>query len=137
MTISPRTPLLIQPQQGRPYEMGRMRAVFKADQEETAGRYSISEWWLDPNTRGPGAHAHADDHIYYVIEGALDLMIDGHWSVLERGGYAIIPGGTSHDFANRSATKTGFISLNTPAGFEARMPAIAAALASENLELQQ
>ena len=37
--------------------MGRIGAVFKADGEETAGRYSISEWWLEPNTQGPGAHA--------------------------------------------------------------------------------
>ncbi len=112
-----------------------MRAIFKADREETAGRYSISEWWLEPHTRGPGVHAHSDDHIFYVIEGSLSLAVDGRWSTLETGGYALIPGGTRHDFENRGAVRAGFISLNTPAGFEAKMPGIAAALAAEDLRI--
>jgi hypothetical protein len=34
--------------------MGRISAVFKADGAETGQLYSISEWWLDPHTKGPG-----------------------------------------------------------------------------------
>jgi hypothetical protein len=41
--------------------MGSVSAVFKADGDETRGRYSISEWWLEPYTRGPGAHSHEED----------------------------------------------------------------------------
>ena len=37
--------------------MGRISARFKADGAETAGRYSISEWWLEPNTKGPSSAA--------------------------------------------------------------------------------
>jgi hypothetical protein len=52
--------------------MGPVRAVFKADgHDETGGRYSISEWWLDPYTRGPGAHAHEEDDVFFVIEGTM------------------------------------------------------------------
>lgn len=43
-----RKPIIVQPEQGRVYAMGQMRAVFKADADETAGRYSVSEWWLSP-----------------------------------------------------------------------------------------
>ena len=117
--------------------MGRMRAIFKADQDETAGRYSISEWWLEPRTRGPGVHAHDDDHIYYVIEGSLSLELDGRRCTLDKGGYAVIPGGTPHDFENSSAARTGFISLNAPGGFEEKMPAIAEALSAEDLRLDR
>ena len=140
MTEPARTAILVRAEQGRTYEMGRMRAIFKADRDETAGRYSISEWWLEPRTRGPGVHAHADDHVFYVIEGSLSLMIDGQWSVLNQGGYAIIPGGAPHDFENRGEARAGFISLNTPGGFEARMEGgdgIAAALGAEDLRLDQ
>lgn len=38
--------------------MGPLEAVLKADGAETTGGYSISEWWLEPYTKGPGAHAH-------------------------------------------------------------------------------
>jgi quercetin dioxygenase-like cupin family protein len=115
--------------------MGRMRAVFKADGAETAERCSLSEWWLEPRTRGPGVHAHSEDHTYYVIEGCLSVCLDGRWTRVEKGGYALIPGGTPHDFQNRETVRTGFITFNTPGGFEERMPDIAEALAAEDLGL--
>lgn len=119
-----RKPLIVRPEQGRKYEMGRMRAIFFADGAETDSKYSISEWWLDPRTRGPGAHSHNDDHIFFVIVGTLSLLIDGDRSDAPRGSYALIPGGTPHDFENRGEETCGFISINAPAGFEQMMPRI-------------
>lgn len=104
--------------------MGRLRAVFFADGSETADRYSISEWWLEPRTRGPGPHAHPEDHIFYVLTGTLILVIEGERTDAPRGSYALIPGGVQHDFENRGNKKCGFISINTPAGFERAMPNI-------------
>ncbi len=127
-TTSKRKALVVHSAAGRPYEMGRMRAVFKADSEETDARYSISEWWLEPNTAGPGSHEHEDDHIFYVIEGTVSLLIDGEWNHAEKGSYAVLPGGTSHDFENRGSTRCGFMSLNVPGGFESAMPHIVKAM---------
>jgi hypothetical protein len=53
-----REAIILTPGGGRDYPMGRIRAVFKADEAETGNAYSISEWWLEANTTGPGAHAH-------------------------------------------------------------------------------
>lgn len=130
-----RKPFVVHADEGRVYEMGRIHAVFKADGHETADRYSISEWWLEPRTRGPGVHFHDDDHIFRVIEGSLSLLVDGHRVDLAAGGYAVIPGGTPHDFENRGDVRTGFISLNAPGGFEEKMAGIAPALAAEDLGL--
>jgi len=55
--------------------MGRISAVFKADEEETQSRYSVSEWWLEPRTQGPGAHSHAEDDLFYVIEGLMSIRV--------------------------------------------------------------
>jgi quercetin dioxygenase-like cupin family protein len=101
-----------------------MRAIFLADGEETDARYSISEWWLEPRTRGPGTHAHSDDHIFYVLAGTVSLLIDGEWTDATRGSYALIPGGVPHDFENRGSEECGFISINAPGGFERSMPGI-------------
>jgi hypothetical protein len=49
---SPRKALVLGPGEGRAYPMGGIGAVFKADGVETASRYSISEWWLEPHTQG-------------------------------------------------------------------------------------
>ena len=64
-----REPVVLGPGEGRPYAMGAIHAVFKADGEETAGRYNVSEWWLEPHTHGPGAHAHDEDDAFFVIDG--------------------------------------------------------------------
>jgi mannose-6-phosphate isomerase-like protein (cupin superfamily) len=119
-----RKPLIVAPGRGRSYRMGRMSAVFIADTAETESRYSVSEWRLEPNTKGPGTHAHPEDHVFYVIEGTVSIVIDGEWFSAVQGTYALIPGGTPHTFENRGTVQCGFISLNVPGGFELAMPNI-------------
>ena len=53
-----------------------------------AGRYSVSEFWLEPRTRGPGVHAHPEDHVFYVIAGTLSLRVNDDWSHLNPGNFA-------------------------------------------------
>ena len=130
-----REPIIVPPDQGRVYPMGRIRAVFKADGNETAGRCSVSEWWLEPRTRGPGVHAHAEDHVYYVLAGSLSVYLADDWSEARQGSCVVIPGGTPHSFANRGAVRAGFLSFNSPGGFEERMKDIAPALAAEDLRM--
>jgi mannose-6-phosphate isomerase-like protein (cupin superfamily) len=110
--------------EGRKYEMGRMSAVFKADNAETARTYSVSEWWLDPKTKGPGAHAHPYDHVYYVLSGTLSVFVDEEWTHCRSGAFVMIPGGTPHDFENRGEERAGMLSFNNAAGFESEMPSI-------------
>src|SRR5213079_1783317 len=104
-TKTARKPLIIAPHEGRTYDMGRMRATFVADDAQTASKYSISEWWLESYTQGPGVHAHEDDHVFYVIEGTLSVQIAGEWFDAERGSYVVIPGETLHDFENRGLAR--------------------------------
>ena len=125
-----RKPLVVAPGQGRVYAMHRMEAVFKADGEETANGYSVSEWWLEPQACLPNPHSHDEDHVFYVIDGTLSVELYGAWRHAAKGSYLVIPGGTPHAFENRGAVRTGFISINVPGGFEERMPAIAEALSS-------
>jgi mannose-6-phosphate isomerase-like protein (cupin superfamily) len=74
-----RSPVILAPGAGRNYPMGPISALFKADGAETAGTYSISKWWLDPNTQGPGAHSHPEDDVFYVIEGTMSFLVGKQW----------------------------------------------------------
>ena len=130
-----RQAIIVPPEQGRVYEMGPMQAVFKADGDESAGRYSVSEWWLEPRTRGPGLHANPEDHVFYVIAGILSVRINEDWSHAAKGTYVIIPGGTPHCFENQGSIASGFICFNSPGGFEARMAEIAPAMAAVDLRM--
>lgn len=121
-----RAPVILPPGGGRTYAMGRIGAVFKADQHETANRYSISEWWLEPHTRGPGGHAHAEDDVFYVIAGTMSIRVGDDWHDAPGGSFVLVPGGTTHDFENRGDTRAGILNVSVPGGFEADMPANAA-----------
>ena len=120
------SPIVLLPGGGRPYPMGRISARFKADGDETAGRYSISEWWLEPNTQGPGAHSHEEeDCIFYVIEGTMSILIGERWIDAAQGSFVLVPGGVQHDFENRSTRRAGILNFSIPGDFEKGMPAIA------------
>ncbi len=85
----------------------------------------ISEWWLEPNSTGPGAHLHeANDEIFYVIEGTASLLVGEEWIEASKGAFFMIPKNTMHDFANRSNNKTGLLNFFIPGGFERNMPSI-------------
>ncbi len=104
--------------------MGRISAVFKADGAETAGGYSISEWWLEPHTQGPGAHAHPEDDTFYVLEGVMSFFVNGAWIDAAKGSFVLVPGGSPHDFENRSAVRAGILNFSAPGNFEQHMPDI-------------
>jgi mannose-6-phosphate isomerase-like protein (cupin superfamily) len=110
--------------EGRAYPMGRLAAVFKADGAESAGLYSISEWWLEPHTPGPGAHSHPEDDVFYVIEGTVSFLVGDRWVDVSKGAFVLAPGGVTHDFENRSAAGAGFLNMSAPGSFEQRMPEI-------------
>lgn len=122
----PRQALLLQPGEGRAYAMGALDAVFKADGAESAERYSISEWWLQPHTQGPGAHAHAEDDVFYVLAGRVSFLMGDRWQDVGPGGFVLVPGGVTHDFQNRSDERAGLLNLSMPGGFEVHMPDIVA-----------
>ena len=120
-----RSAVILRPGEGRSYPMGRISAVFKADGPETANRYSISEWWLEPHTQGPGAHAHPEDDVFFVIEGTRSFLVDGAWIDAPKGSFVLVPGGATHDFENRTSARAGALNFSAPGNFEEDMPAIA------------
>jgi mannose-6-phosphate isomerase-like protein (cupin superfamily) len=124
MAQQERSPIVLAPGDGRRYPMGRIRAVFKADGDETAAAYSISEWWLEPNTKGPGDHSHPEDDVFYVLEGTMAILVDDHWIEAPKGSFVLVPGGVTHDFENRSAAPAGVLNLSCPGPFEPHMSSI-------------
>jgi quercetin dioxygenase-like cupin family protein len=104
--------------------MGRIGAVFKADGPQTEGRYSISEWRLEPHTQGPGAHSHPEDDIFFVTLGTMSLLLGSEWIHAQQGSFALVPGGTVHDFENRSDAPAAVLNLSIPGAFEPHMPEI-------------
>ena len=120
-----RQPVVLGPGQGRAYPMGRISAVFKADGAETGQLYSISEWWLDPHTKGPGAHSHPEDDVFYVLAGTMSVLVGTEWIQARTGSFVVVPGKVNHDFENRGTERAGVLNVSAPGNFEQHMPGIA------------
>jgi mannose-6-phosphate isomerase-like protein (cupin superfamily) len=120
-----RKPIILGIGKGRGYDCGTMRAVFKADGAETGDRYSVSEWWLEPNSKGPGAHSHDEnDELFLVIEGRPSILVGEVWHEAPAGTFLMIPAKTIHDFENRTAAPAALFNVFIPGGFEKNMPGI-------------
>ena len=116
---------IIKPDQGRQYGMGRMSAIFKVDSDETDSAMSVSEWCLEAYSEGPHIHKHPEAHLFYILAGTLTVYLQDYgWKNVIKGSYVYIPGNLEHGFENRSDSQVGFISINTPGGFEKQMPQI-------------
>jgi mannose-6-phosphate isomerase-like protein (cupin superfamily) len=121
-----RRPMVLGPGEGRAYPMGdRVSAVFKADAAETADGYSISEWWLEPHTKGPGAHSHPQDDVFYVLAGTMSVMVGTEWTEAIAGSFVLVPGNVPHTFENRGPERAGMLNVTAPGTFEEHMPGIA------------
>jgi quercetin dioxygenase-like cupin family protein len=121
-----RRPVVLGPGEGRSYDMGpQLRAVFKADGAESESRYAISEWWLEPHTKGPGGHSHPDDDIFYILEGTMSVMLGDEWLDAPKGSFVLVPGNMIHNFENRTDQRAGMLNVSAPGGFEDNMPGIA------------
>lgn len=111
--------------EGRSYAMGRMSSVFKTDGEETKDSYSISEWWLEPDTAGPGLHSHeANDDVFYVLEGVVRFQVGEQKVDAGPGAFLRVPAGVLHDFENASDARAGLLNFYIPGGFEKDMSVI-------------
>ena len=119
-----RVGIFLPPGEGRSYPMGRISAVFKADGDETQKGYSISEWWLESHTQGPGAHSHPEDDVFYVIAGTMSFLLGDRWIDAPKGSFVLAPGGMTHDFENRSSSRAGALNISVPGSFESDMPEI-------------
>ena len=119
--------ITLPPGGGRHYAMGKLTALFKADEEDTQAAYSVSEWLLDPGQEGVGAHSHAaNDEIFLVLEGSPEFLIGDTWSEQPEGSFLRIPHGVTHDFRNSSDRRARVFNVFIPRGFERNMPEIVA-----------
>ena len=125
---TPRQPILNHPNDGRIYKLGaaeNTQVIFKADGEEVANQYAITEWWMDQSAPSPAPHVHEhNDELIYVLAGPVMVLIGEEWTQMEKGGLAVIPAGTKHTFRNDSDQRVGILNLLMSGAYEAMMPQI-------------
>lgn len=123
--MSPR-PVVLEPGGGRTVPAGITTVRFLAGTEETKGASSVEELGVPGGFEGPPPHLHNEtSHSWYVLEGELSLTIDSTRHILPAGGFAQVPAGTAHTFANLGTQHGRLLQFSTPSGFEKYLQEIA------------
>ena len=83
---------------------------------DTGGQSLEMEWTLLPKADGTPLHIHPSaKESYKVIEGQLEVNINGKWQLLQPGGEITVPEGTPHTFRNPSDSVTRVYNTHAPA----------------------
>jgi quercetin dioxygenase-like cupin family protein len=93
-----------------------MRWQITRSTADTGGELLETVIWVGPRTGGPPLHTHPSaDESYEVIEGTLEVCIDGGWRTLGAGESASVPAGTPHTFKNASPRPVRLVNIHLPA----------------------
>lgn len=91
--------------------------TIKATADETGGAYSFCEQEVTPDGNPP-THVHRDaDEAFYVLDGEVELEVDGETVVARRGTFAFAPRGVPHTYRVRSATARLLV-VGSPGGLD-------------------
>jgi quercetin dioxygenase-like cupin family protein len=64
-----------------------------------------------PAGAGPPPHSHPWEEVYVVLDGRLEVTVDGESHVISSGGLAHVPAGVTHSY--RNLTETHFLTIVT------------------------
>jgi quercetin dioxygenase-like cupin family protein len=83
---------------------------------DSGGEFVGMDFTLPPGSVAPPPHVHpTPEESFEVIEGALDLMVDGDWQTLNVGESASVPPEVLHTFKNRSGETVRVRNVHRPA----------------------
>lgn len=119
MGRSERSPKSVPPGEGRAkWVLGDLYR-FLATTEDTGGKYALWETTATPGLPGPPPHIHHnEDEAFYVLEGEIELFVEGAVSTSGPGSFVNIPRGTLHTFKNTGTVPARMLGMVAPGGFE-------------------
>ena len=83
---------------------------------DSGGQFVGMVFTLRPGSVAPPPHVHPDlVEEYEVIEGSLDVMVDGEWRTLGAGDSAAVPVNALHTFKNRTQSTVRVRNVHRPA----------------------
>ena len=115
-----RTPRLIQPDEGPFLAAAGDTYRMLVDGRHTGGNFALIEIRVLPGG-GPPPHLHRnEDETFYILEGELQLWVDGRTLNAAAGACVFAPRGIPHRFTNATQTPTRFLVIASPAGCSLR-----------------
>lgn len=92
--------LLARASSGDRLAIGPARTVVRVAGASTRDRLSVVEMHVPGGWDGPPVHVHeVVDHVWYVVTGQVDVLIDGQRTRARSGDVALVPRGVAHTFS--------------------------------------
>ncbi len=83
---------------------------------DTNGKSLEMEWKLLPNADGTPLHIHPHaTESYRVLEGQMEVNVNGQWQLLQQGEELTVAAGTAHTFRNLSDKPARVYNTHSPA----------------------
>jgi mannose-6-phosphate isomerase-like protein (cupin superfamily) len=83
---------------------------------DTNGELFEATNWLDAHMPGPPVHVHPTaEESYQVLEGTLDVLVDGKWRSVTAGETVTVSPGVPHTLRNASDHPTRIVNVHRPA----------------------
>ena len=90
--------------------------VFKALGKQDDGDLSLMERTLPPGGRRPPPHRHTNcSEAYFVLDGAVSVIVAGEELTVGRGEFVLVPRGTAHTFGNPTDSEARLLVIHAPA----------------------
>jgi quercetin dioxygenase-like cupin family protein len=94
---------------------GNRTAIVKA----ALPHVTVFEFTIEGPFAGPDPHTHDDQtDSFYILEGELDVYVNGEWTRAAPGAYVAAPPGIAHGFTKRDPGTVRFLNIHAPGGFE-------------------
>lgn len=111
--LSPEHVVVSPPGEGERLLTGRRVVLLKADTVDLC----VAEWELDGPYAGPPVHRH-DGRVdaYYVVEGELELSVQGALTSVREGSLVAVPREVDHTFNHRADERGRVLNVHAPNG---------------------
>lgn len=108
-------PMIKRPGEGEQLDAGPTTTVVKVSGAATGGRLGFVEMRIDAGWAGPPPHVHRRVcHVWYVLEGALQLTIGEETGLHGAGTSVFVPAGTPHGFGTPEGRPAVLLQVDTP-----------------------
>jgi mannose-6-phosphate isomerase-like protein (cupin superfamily) len=111
-------PIVRRPGEGRSYPLGDNTSIIKFGDAETESVFGCGEFIIGAGHRAP-LHTHArTTEVGYILEGDLDLYLDGETLTVGAGTFFMTPPGVIHAYYNPGAHPVRLVTFASPGGEE-------------------
>ena len=113
-----KSPIIYDTPKARDYLVWGDLYSFKTTSAESDGAHALMEMTVKPGSGTPPHIHHAEDEMFYVLEGELSLWCDGKKVKGQPGSFVAIPKGVVHRWENESDATVRALVFLVPGGFD-------------------